>query len=175
MQPEQAKLVADFLLHNIERESQTTRRVLQAVPADKTDYTPHEKNMTALQLAWHLASADVWFLNSIADARFDTSGEPSIPENIKSPADVVSWYDQAMPAAIERVRQLSAEALIQPIDFFGVANLPAFTYLNLSQVHTVHHRGQLSVYLRPMGAKVPPIYGPSGDVSFEEMKASMGA
>lgn len=64
---------------------------------------------------------------------------------------------------VERLKQVKGEQLIQPVDFRGLFQFPAVIYLQLGLSHSIHHRGQLSMYLRPMGAKVPSIYGESYD------------
>jgi uncharacterized damage-inducible protein DinB len=81
---------------------------------------------------------------------------------IMTPDDAVACYNERIPAAIARVRALSGEALIEPVDFFGTI-LTAVVILSVMVRHSIHHRGQLSTYLRPMGGKVPAIYGPSAD------------
>ena len=76
---------------------------------------------------------------------------------------MLAWYDSNMPRAMARVNAMTAEELLKPIDFFGMFNFPAAMYLNFLFGHSVHHRGELAVYLRPMGSKCPSIYGPSAD------------
>ncbi|MGH9677932.1 MAG: DinB family protein, partial [Candidatus Acidiferrum sp.] len=63
--------------------------------------------------------------------------------------------------AFDRLTQLSAEQLVKIVDFRGLFQLPAVHYLDFSLRHSIHHRGQLSVYIRPMGGSVPSIYGES--------------
>ena len=162
MTPEQAKTILDFLMPTLHTEVKTTAKVIAAAPADQEEYKPSERCMSALSLAWHIASADVWFLNSIVDGKFDTSGGGK-PETIKTIADVSSWYEANIGPAMARLAGLSLEGLSAPISFFGMMELPAVAYLNFSLLHTAHHRGQLSSYLRPMGGKVPSIYGGSAD------------
>lgn len=162
MQPNEAVIVRDQAIANAEYETPVNRKVILAVPPGQEGYAPDPKSMNALKLAWHIASSDLWFLNSVADGRF-ASGSGDVPEGIRSAADVVAWYDANRPAAEARVRAMSGEDLARTIDFFGMMQMPAAWYLGLNIRHQVHHRGQLSAYLRPMGAKVPGIYGPSGD------------
>jgi len=78
-------------------------------------------------------------------------------------AELVKWYDSNMNRAIGRVRGMTPEHLCTPVDFYGVFNMPAVFYLAFVNNHSIHHRGQLSGYLRPMGSKVPSIYGGSAD------------
>ena len=163
MQPEMALGAVQFLSHSIEQESKTTRNVLAAVPAGHEDYRPHEKSMSTLELCWHLASTEVWFYNSIAEGAF-VMGDSKVPEHIKSAADAKAYYDAEHPAALARLRAMDGAAASKVIDFFGMMQFPAAAFLSMASNHAIHHRGQLSVYLRPMGAKVPSIYGPSGDV-----------
>ncbi|MGD0497954.1 MAG: DinB family protein [Bryobacteraceae bacterium] len=159
---EQAKALADYTLADYQNELATTKRVIGAIPAGQESYTPDAKSTKALDLAWHIASAEWFFLNSISEGKF-ASGESGRPEHIRSAKDVVAWYDENVPPALERTGRLSGEHLAKDIDFFGKMQAPAAVYLTLMVKHGVHHRGQLSAYLRPMGAKVPGIYGPSGD------------
>ena len=161
MTPEQALFLSNFLLEGIEKETQSTRKVIATIPEAKRNYRPEPHSRTALELAWHLAEGDVWFLEGIANAKFGPGGD--MPGEIKSIADVLSWYDKKYPAALARVRVLPAERLAQPVDFFGMLNLPVVSYLMILNNHAMHHRGQLTTYLRPMGSKVPNIMGGSFD------------
>jgi uncharacterized damage-inducible protein DinB len=162
MTAEQAKIVADYTLTDYEHERATTKRVIAAVPNGQESYAPSPKCMNSLDLAWHIASSELFFLDSVCNGQF-SQGEGKRPENIRNAQDVLAWYDANLPAAIERARGLTPQQLAQSIDFFGMMQFPAAVYLTLMVKHGAHHRGQLSAYLRPMGAKVPGIYGPSGD------------
>lgn len=165
MQPEQATFLLNFLIPQIKNEQTLTQRVIEAVPVDKGEYKPDPRSMSALDLAWHIASAECWFMNGIAAGAF-SSGD-SKPENIRSSADVSAWYRENFERALEQASKASPDQLLKPIDFFGVYNYPAIVYLQFMLNHSIHHRGQLSAYLRPMGAKVPSIYGGSADEPFE--------
>ena len=160
--PVQAKTIAECFLGDFDNESAATKRVIGAIPAGKEAYTPDPKSMTALDLAWHIARADAFFLNSVADGKFVRSGGER-PENMRSAQDVLAWYDTNVPPALARAKSLSGEQLAQVVDFFGVVQMPAASCLLFMMKHGAHHRGQLTTYLRPMGAKVPAIYGQSAD------------
>ena len=159
---EQAKAIADYTLADYENERTTTNRVIAAVPAAREDYTPDAKSMTALNLAWHIASSEPFFLNAVCEGQF-SHGEGDRPDNIRSAQDVLAWYEAHVPPVLERAKGLSGEQLAKVVDFFGLMQAPAVWFLTLMVKHSSHHRGQLSAYLRPMGAKVPAIYGPSAD------------
>ena len=161
---------AEFLLNQIympeiQNEHKTTRRVIEAVPADKSGYKPDERSMSAMELAWHIASSECFFLNGVAAGKFEHGG--AMPESIKTPADVLKWYDENFAKATAAVSALKGDALTQVIDFMGAFSFPAVAFVGLMCNHSIHHRGQLSAYLRPMGAKVPRIYGGSADEPFE--------
>jgi uncharacterized damage-inducible protein DinB len=164
MTADQAKFLAEILLEELETEAKTTRRVLAAVPNDKGTYAPDERSMNTLTLAFHIAEADVALLEGVAALKFG-AGEQGMPAEVKTPADVIAWYDARFASAVAKVKAMSGEELATPVEFFSVLNLPAVRYLSFITRHSVHHRGQMSSYLRPMGAKVPSIYGPSGDES----------
>jgi uncharacterized damage-inducible protein DinB len=157
MTSESAKTLAEFIVPQIQQETATTRKVLAAVPADTAGYRPSEKCMSGLELATPLAAAEAFFLQGVIDGAFNWQ-QP----DLKTPAEVVAWYDEKVPALLAQVAALSGEKLAQKIKF-AVFEEPAVGYLALSLKHGIHHRGQLSAYLRPMGAKVPSIYGPSAD------------
>jgi uncharacterized damage-inducible protein DinB len=159
--PDAAKIILDYTLADYEEERATTRRVIEAVPDSQEGYAPNEKCMTSLDLAWHIASSELFFINGASDGKFGAG--PKRPDDIRNAMDVIAWYDENVPHAVARARGLTGEQAAQVIDFFGFMQLPAVGYLTFMVKHSVHHRGQLSAYLRPMGAKVPGIYGPSGD------------
>jgi uncharacterized damage-inducible protein DinB len=159
---DQAKIIADYTLVDYENERAATKRVIGAIPASGQNYTPDAKSMTALDLAWHTVSTEPFFLNAVCEGQF-SHGESKRPDGIRNAQDVLAWYEKNIPPALERAKGLSGQHLVKVVDFFGQMQAPAVWYLSLMIRHSVHHRGQLSAYLRPMGAKVPSIYGPSGD------------
>ena len=137
--------------------------MIGAVPAGQESYAPSAKCMTSLDLAWHLASSELFFLNGVCSGQF-SAGESKRPDHIRNAQDVLAWYDENLPPGMARARSLlggkdtgPSHRLLRHDAVAGVV------YLTLMVKHSAHHRGQLSAYLRPMGAKVPGIYGPSGD------------
>ena len=151
------------MLDGIAREAECTKRVIAAVPDAKSDYRPDEHARTAKELAWHIANTDVQFLDGIADRNFKMESPENKPQ---TSGDVVSWYDENIKRGIARVAGMTPEQLLTPVEFFGVFNLPAVLYLGFLNNHSIHHRGELATYLRPMGSKVPSIYGGSYDEPF---------
>jgi uncharacterized damage-inducible protein DinB len=156
---------AVFALHSLflptlKREHATTRKIIEAIPLDKGDYRPDSISKSALELAWHIAAAEHRFLNGVADGAFDfTPNHRS--EAVRNSADISAWYAKSFESAIGRVELLTPDQLVKIIDFRGLFQLPAVFYLQFTMNHAIHHRGQLSVYIRPMGGSVPAIYGES--------------
>jgi uncharacterized damage-inducible protein DinB len=163
--PEFAAGVREFLLMGIEQEIPKTMKVIAAVPDAKKDYKPDPKARSAGDLAWHIANEDVIFLLAITEGKFampDTRFEKERPAKM---ADMAEWYQKNIKEAIGKLRKMTPQQLVQPINFLGMFNFPAFVYISFMNNHSIHHRGELATYLRPMGSKCPSIYGPSADDS----------
>jgi uncharacterized damage-inducible protein DinB len=157
---------ATFLLHGVylpalKNESQLTKRVIEAVPADKADYRPDPISKTANELLRHIAAADVRFADTVINGKFETGAV--IPADLKTPAEIAAWYEKAYAERLDAMTRLTGEQLMKIVDFRGMFQRPAVTFLMMGAHHSIHHRGQLSSYLRCMGAKVPSIYGESYD------------
>ena len=163
MTPQEAKIIADYLVNDLEREIPVTARVIEAVPNDNLGYKPDAKSTSGLGLVQHLVVADHWFLNAIADGVFAQGQETSENCGISTPAEGAARYKERMTATLARLRSMPDHKLAEELDFFGFMKAPAVAYIGMATKHSIHHRGQLSSYLRAMGGKVPGIYGPSGD------------
>lgn len=172
--PEFALGYRAMMLEGFANEVETTKKVLAAVPESKRDYRPDPNARTAWELAWHIANTDVQFLDGIADLKFSME-TPEPADKPKNVAELVTWYDRNIRRAADRVRALSPAQLLTPINFFGVFNFPAAFYLGFLNNHCIHHRGALATYLRPMGSKVPSIYGGSYDEPFQPASAETAA
>lgn len=165
---DQAKFIFDRALPTLQTEHQTTKRVIEAIPLDKGDYRPDAISKTALELAWHIVVAEKRFLDGICAGGFDLTPIQR-PDSIKNSAGIAAWFDESFSANLPRLQDLRGEQLVKSIDFRGIVQLPALAFIQVLLNHTIHHRGQLSMYLRPMGAKVPAIYGESYDTAQERL------
>jgi uncharacterized damage-inducible protein DinB len=166
---------ADFLLHGVylpalKNEHRITKSVIEAIPLDKSVYRPDRVSRSALDLAWHIASTELRFMDAVLAGEFDLSPRP-LPDSIRNSEDLISWYTPNFELRFDKLTKLSNEQLLKIVDFRSMFQLPAVMYLNFVLHHSIHHRGQLSMYLRPMGAKVPAMYGESYD-SAEARKAA---
>jgi uncharacterized damage-inducible protein DinB len=155
---------------SLNAEHAVTKRVIGAVPADKADYRPDNIVRSAIDLAWHIVASETRFLDAVASGAFDFTGGAR-PESIRTPADVVDWYSERFAKGVDRLKRMTGDQLIKIIDFRGLFQFPAVVYVQIGLNHSIHHRGQLSMYLRPIGAKVPSIYGESYDARDAREKA----
>ena len=170
LQPDQALFLREGAIRAFKSEQPLTQRVIEAIPIDKGDYRPDDIGKTALELAWHIAGAEHRFTEAVINGVFDftNSGRPA---ELKTSADIARWYAETSQKDIAQLATMPVDGLLKIVDFRGLFQLPAVTFLQLSMNHVIHHRGQLSMYLRPMGAKVPAIYGES----YDSAKAKAGA
>ncbi len=160
LQFDQATLLLNALLPLIQAEHKTTLKVIRAVPIDRGDYKPDPRSMNALDLAWHIAGSEMFFMTGAATGEFP--GYTERPGNVQNSAEIAAWYAENFAAHIEKIQALDGAQLLRRIPFHGFEQT-ALGYLQIMHAHSIHHRGQLSAYLRPMGAKVPSIYGSSAD------------
>jgi len=161
MKPELAVAVREMRLGSLINEFAITKKVIAAIPENAKEFRPDPKARTAHELAWHVVSSDVQMLDEIADGAFTMAERfPKMPSTI---AGMIEFYDREFPRSLARVKALDAAALGKVIDFYGAFQFPAVVFLGFVESHSIHHRGQLSTYLRPMGSKVPSIYGGSAD------------
>jgi uncharacterized damage-inducible protein DinB len=175
IQPEQANFLLNAVfLPGLKNEHRLTKNVIEAIPLDKGDYRPEAISRSALDLAWHIAATEMRFMDAVEAGQFDLSPRPR-PESVRNSADLARWYAENFGARFEKLTKLSNDQLVKTVDFRGMFQLPAVMYLNFVIHHSVHHRGQLSTYLRPMGAKVPSIYGESYDAAQARQGAQQGA
>lgn len=171
---DQAHLFVQSMLPILKNESRMTATVLAAVPDARLDYRPDPCAKTAVELLRHIASADNLFLKTVVDAAF-VPGSVKVPEQLQRPKEIVDWYEKEYAKNFASVSSLSGEQLIKVVDFRGFFSHPAYAFLQLGLLHTIHHRGQLTTYLRPMGGKVPAIYGESYDSAEAKRAAQVPA
>lgn len=165
-------LLQDVYLGSLKNESRVTKKVLEAVPAEKCEHRPDPISKSAIELVRHIAVAENRFLETVINGVFDVNAA-ALPENVKTPQEVADWYEQRFTNNFNALTELSGDQLIKMVDFRGMFQRPAVSFVLFGMIHTIHHRGQLSSYLRCMGAKVPSIYGESYDAA-QARKASGG-
>ncbi len=153
---------ADALLQSWEFEHGLTGKVIRAVPAGKMAMKPHEKARSMQDLCWHIAEAERFFVSECLGLK--VPGENPVPKGtpLASPAAIAEAFDRSHAALAAEVAKQSPAWRSEPVDFFGM-KMPRAGVADVMIRHEVHHRGQLCLYLRIAGAKVPAVYGPSAD------------
>lgn len=164
MTPQAAQGLAQYLFQTLDQELATTRKILAAVPANQLNFKLGDKGRTTAELMWHIVRCDVWFAQGIAGLNFDSFEAEGAPP--QTAAEILAAFDRDIPPVCEKVKALTPEQLATPVNFMNFATLPVVIYLGWMSNHLIHHRGQLSTYLRAMNAHVPAIYGESADEPF---------
>ncbi len=154
----------EMWLSTREYELQTTIKVLKAFPENRLDYRPHEKSRSARELAWTFAMEES-FLGMILNGKIEFGGAPPPPPATME--EIIAALQKASTDNNERVHSFTEEHFNEMMDFFSapgkIQKYRKGELLWMMVLDHVHHRGQMSVYLRLVGAKVPSIYGPTAD------------
>jgi uncharacterized damage-inducible protein DinB len=140
-----------------DKESKTTSKVLGRIP-EGSDYRPDAKSRTAREIAWQIVCEEKMLMDALESGAAKWAPAPA-PETMK---DVCDAYDSQSADIVRRLESLPADRWDGALEFFGQqrpASPMAWSFL----FDIVHHRGQITTYLRPMGSTVPQIYGPSAD------------
>lgn len=146
------------------REQSTTLKVMNAYPQGKPDYRPHEGNNTAKQIIWTFVIENNVMLAATRGPVALGGGWPPAPATI---AECIAAYQQSAKEFIAAYEKMPESRLSETVKFPSgkgqMGEFPVIDFLWFMFLDSIHHRGQLSVYIRPAGGKVPSIYGPSGD------------
>jgi uncharacterized damage-inducible protein DinB len=161
-------MIRDALLPEFDHEMGTTRRLLERVPEDKLNWQPHEKSMTLGRLATHIAEIPNWAQTIIKDTVFEMDSESFTPKTAASRAELLKTFDDSVTGARALVAGATDAELLSSWTMKSggheVLSMPkAAVWRSFVMNHGVHHRGQLSVYLRENNVPIPSIYGPSAD------------
>ena len=152
-----------FLQERRQTEHGAFTRVIEALPRDRFDYRPHERSPSSAEIVWTLTLATKGCSDLVDHGEMDWV--PSSPPS--DVAELVSGFEQEYAALDERIARLDDKGWQRPVRFLANGQLgmeaPLGKLLWYLFFDAIHHRGQLSTYIRPMGGKVPSIYGPSGD------------
>lgn len=155
-------------LGELDQEARTTRKLLERVPADKFDWKPHEKSMTMGQLATHIADMYTWYSGTMDADELDFAAGYKMP-SAGTTEELLEMFDKNVEAANESLQRAEQDENFRKD--WTLRNgeqlyfkLPKAAVLRTMVAnHIVHHRGQLSLYLRLNDIPVPSMYGPSAD------------
>ena len=152
----------EFYIERQRAEFPVFMRVLRALPKEALAYKPHQRSPSAEQLVWTLASELQACLDVVIENRAEWKVLPPPPFD-----EMLGMFERRSNELAERVSKVDDAAWDRTAQFYYegkmVSEQPVGTFLWFILFDAIHHRGQLSAYLRPMGGKVPSIYGPSAD------------
>jgi uncharacterized damage-inducible protein DinB len=158
----------DPVLAELAHEAATTRRLLERLPQAHLTWKPHEKSMTLGRLAGHIAEIPVRISSILEPDEFDFATGGGDSHTASSVADLLAFFDQSVSQATERLKKQTTDRLLATWrlkkggkQLLEMPRMGAIRFLLLN--HLVHHRGQLSVYLRLQNVPLPSIYGPTAD------------
>lgn len=160
--------IRDSLLPEFDHETGTTRRLLERLPEDKFGWKPHHKSMSLGRLATHVAEVPHWGSLTLSATEFNMPAGPYQPVEKATRAEVLSLFDENVATLRRQLEGVSDGELMVMWTFKSdgqaVFSLPRIGVLrSMVMNHMIHHRGQLSVYLRENDVPLPAIYGPSAD------------
>jgi uncharacterized damage-inducible protein DinB len=138
-------------------ETKTTRNVLSRIP-ENSDYRPDPRSRTAKEIAWQIVCEEKMIIEALETGKAEWA-PPPMPGTMKA---VLDAYETQSAGIAQRWNALTADKWGGNLEFFG-SQRPAAPMAWSFLFDIVHHRGQITTYLRPMGSTVPQIYGPSGD------------
>jgi len=162
--------LTEFLLAELDREVDRSRWALKEIPEGKYDWKPHEKSMILGYLANMVATIPAWIALEIKQNELDvapTDGSKMEQKRMETSAEFVGALDKTASDARSLLQQTNDEHLLTPWRLLArgkvVMEAPRYVMIQDTINHWAHHRGQMTVYLRLLGAKVPALYGPSAD------------
>ncbi|MFV0389939.1 MAG: DinB family protein [Pyrinomonadaceae bacterium] len=160
--------IGSALAAELDAESATLLKMIERLPDDKFDWKPHEKSMSVAELANHCVNMADWTDFAINKSELDFAENDGPPKVTNSSAELSAQLKEATKKSVEILRSTPDETLFQDWTlrngdqvFFTMPKIAVIRTFVLS--HIIHHRGQLSVYMRLLDIPVPSIYGPSAD------------
>jgi uncharacterized damage-inducible protein DinB len=160
--------IGEALHAEMEQEAVASRKMLERIPADKFDYKPHEKSMSMGRLASHIAEMFNWTAVTLQQDELDFAKFDYKPFEPATTDDLVEYFDKNIAEALDILKNTSDGVFFEPWTMRSGEQIyftmpKVVTMRSFVMNHIVHHRGQLSVYLRLNDIPVPSIYGPSAD------------
>jgi uncharacterized damage-inducible protein DinB len=152
----------------LEHEAAATRKMFERMPEEKFEWKPHEKSTPFVALAVHIAEMIDWVKLAVTTDELDYAVQPYKPFQPKSNGELLEYFDKNVAGAIEALKNISEEAITKTWTvrngertYFEKPRLQALRSDCFN--HVIHHRGQLSVYLRLNDITLPGVYGPTAD------------
>ena len=164
-------MIKQAMINEIKHEAAQTKKLLERVPFDKFDWSPHEKSMKLGRLAVHVAEIPRWSSRILTATEFDFTKGGYKPAEVNSTGELVQLFENTIQSVVDDFDAAKDEELVAAWTFrrgeHVIFTLPrAAAIRTLAMNHLIHHRGQLSVYLRLLNIPIPGMYGPSADEAF---------
>lgn len=160
--------LSEVLAAELKQEAATTRKMLERLPASEFDWKPHERSTSFGRLATHVVEMTGWLATIIQKEQIDFAAGDYVPKTAKTTEELVEMFDNALSKCFDALRDVPDEHFMQPWTlrngeqvFFQLPRIAAIRGMCFN--HLIHHRGQLSVYMRLKNIPVPSMYGPSAD------------
>jgi uncharacterized damage-inducible protein DinB len=159
--------IIEILLGEMEQEAQTTRKMLQRVPADKFDWKPHHKSMTLKSLAVHVAELPEWVAMAVTTDELDFAANPYQQAPVSNNEELLEHFERSLTNGRNALQATNKDVLKETWtlrngkDIYSQRSKLEVIRMSYSQI--VHHRAQLGVYLRLLDIPIPGSYGPSAD------------
>lgn len=160
--------IGRYLLEEWTAEAASTKRMLEGAPEDRFQWKPHERSRSLGELVQHVATLPSWFLPVFETSSFDPAVYKDPPE-LTTKAEALRLFDEGSGRLAERLRKTPEPEYDKGWSFTGDGGTETVTKAEALRSwlfdHLIHHRAQMSVYLRLLGVPVPGMYGPSADES----------
>lgn len=161
-------MLKQSLIMELRHESEQTKKMLEKLPQDKFPWRPHDKSMTLGHLASHIAHIPKWITVILSSNDFDFMRDKYKSDDAATLEELLQFFEEDHKNAMQSLEKAGDEELMKPWSFkrgdMIIFTLPRIASIRtLAMNHRVHHRGQMSVYLRLLGVAVPGMYGPSAD------------
>jgi len=158
----------ESLIAELQMEATGTRKMIERVPEKSFDWKPHDKSMTLGRLAYHICENPQWVSVTVDKDEIDFAANDYVPKEAKTTAELLKVFDDSLAEAVECLKNASDEKLMGnwtmrngETVYFTMPKTAVLRSFVLN--HIIHHRGQLSVYLRMLDVPLPQIYGPTAD------------
>lgn len=158
----------ESILAELQMEAAGTRKMIERVPEKSFDWKPHDKSMTLGRLAYHICENPQWVSVTVDKDEIDFAANDYVPKEAKTTAELLKVFDDSLAEAVECLKNASDEKLMGnwtmrngETVYFTMPKTAVLRSFVLN--HIIHHRGQLSVYLRMLDVPLPQIYGPTAD------------
>lgn len=160
--------IAKTYLEELKQEAVSTRKLLERVPLEKGDWKPHEKSMGLARLASHVAENFEWIADTIGSDELDFAKIPYEPFIPKSTNELLKFFDESYAKAEKALSSCSDEEMMKNWTMRNGEQIyftmpKAVVIRSFCINHMIHHRGQLTVYLRLLNVPLPGVYGPTAD------------